>query len=49
MKRSTPSLISRMLEQTINAINYADLTLFVVDGREGVTEIDMRLARWLRS
>jgi predicted GTPase len=46
LKRS--SLYSKMLMQTVNAIHHSDLTLFVIDGREGVTQVDMKLARWLK-
>ncbi|OQR85617.1 ras family GTPase [Achlya hypogyna] len=44
----TGSLEQGMLAQTERALHEANLILFLVDGREGVTEIDKHFARWLR-
>lgn len=37
-----------MLDQTCKAVHEADLVLFLIDGRQGVTPIDAHFARWLR-
>lgn len=37
-----------MRQQTEAALQRADVILFVVDGREGVTPVDKQLAKWLR-
>ena len=37
-----------MLEQTEIAVYDADLCFFVVDGREGINNIDFYFAKWLR-
>ncbi len=42
------SLEKRMMEQTEVAVSDADLCLFVVDGKEGVTLKDYHFAQWLR-
>lgn len=42
------SLQQRMFEQSQMAVMDADLCLFVVDGREGVTPKDFYFAQWLR-
>lgn len=42
------SLAARMTEQTEQAIKNADVTLFVVDGRAGITPIDKHFANLLR-
>ena len=42
------SLEKRMMEQTEVAVSDADLCLFVVDGKEGVTLKDSHFAQWLR-
>ncbi|KAH9105102.1 hypothetical protein AeMF1_018993 [Aphanomyces euteiches] len=42
------SLEQGMLHQTERALHEADLIFFMIDGREGVTEIDKHFARWLR-
>jgi GTP-binding protein len=42
------SLAARMRAQTERAAQDADLVLFVVDAREGVTPEDRSFARWLR-
>jgi GTP-binding protein len=39
---------TRMIQQTEIAIFDADLTLFLVDGRNGVTSVDKYFADWLR-
>ena len=36
-----------MLRQTRNALIYADLALFVLDAREGITWQDVALYKWL--
>jgi GTPase len=43
------SLPGRMRQQTEAAVDGADVALFVVDGRDGVTPLDEEIARWLRS
>mmetsp|Transcript_16017 Transcript_16017/g.20894 ORF Transcript_16017/g.20894 Transcript_16017/m.20894 type:complete len:540 (+) Transcript_16017:46-1665(+) len=40
--------VEAMFEQTKLATKSADMVLFVVDAREGVTELDKQFARWLR-
>ncbi|MBM3579432.1 MAG: ribosome biogenesis GTPase Der [Alphaproteobacteria bacterium] len=42
------SLEKRMLEQTEVAVADADLCLFVLDAKEGVTNKDFHFAQWLR-
>lgn len=42
------SLEKRMMEQTEAAVADADLCLFVVDGKEGVTNKDYYFAQWLK-
>jgi GTP-binding protein len=42
------SLAARMRAQTEQAAQDADLVLFVIDAREGVTPADQSFARWLR-
>ncbi|KAF0694648.1 Aste57867_14487 [Aphanomyces stellatus] len=45
----SPSRLEKgMLSQTERALHEADLIFFLIDGREGVTEIDKHFARWLR-
>jgi GTP-binding protein len=43
------SLPGRMRAQTIAAVEEADVALFLVDARAGVTPLDEEIARWLRS
>ncbi len=43
------SLPGRMRVQTEAAVREADVALFVVDARAGVTPLDEEIARWLRS
>ncbi|MEQ7873437.1 ribosome biogenesis GTPase Der [Sphingomonas sp. ASV193] len=43
------SLPGRMRRQTEAAVHDADVALFLIDGREGVTPLDEEIARWLRS
>lgn len=43
------SLPGRMRMQTETAVEVADVALFVVDGRAGVTPLDEEIARWLRA
>jgi GTPase len=42
------SLTGRMREQTTRAIKEADVVLFLVDARAGVTPLDKHFAGWLR-
>ncbi len=42
------SLEARMRRQTEQAVIDADLVLFVIDAREGVTPLDKHFAHWLR-
>jgi GTP-binding protein len=42
------SLESRMRAQTERAVQQADLVLFLVDARAGVTPLDRHFAKWLR-
>jgi len=43
------SLEARMREQTNRAVGDADLALFLIDARAGVTPLDEHFANWLRS
>src|SRR5688572_10936555 len=43
------SLPGRMRVQTQAAVRDADLALFMIDARAGVTPLDEEIARWLRS
>jgi GTPase len=43
------SLPGRMRVQTDAAVREADVALFLIDGREGLTPLDEEIARWLRS
>jgi GTP-binding protein len=47
-KITDKSLEKRMVEQTEIAVSDADLCLFVVDGKEGVTNSDQHFAQWLK-
>ena len=42
------TLEARMREQTERAVSEADLVLFLIDAREGVTALDQHFLRWLR-
>jgi GTP-binding protein len=42
------SLEARMREQTERAVDEADLALFLIDARAGVTPLDRHFAQWLR-
>ena len=42
------SLEARMREQTMAAVHDADLVLFVIDARDGLTSADRHFAGWLR-
>jgi GTPase len=42
------SLVGRMQASSATAVSQADLVLFVVDARAGVTEADRHFAQWLR-
>ena len=43
------SLPGRMRQQTEAAVGDADVALFVIDAREGLTGLDEEIGRWLRS
>lgn len=43
------TLPGRMRQQTEAAVREADVALFLVDGREGLTPLDEEIARWLRA
>ena len=43
------SLPGRMRRQTEAAVREADVALFLIDAREGVTPLDEEIARWLRA
>src|SRR5688500_9259708 len=43
------SLPGRMRAQPEAAVREADVALFLIDGREGLTPLDEEIARWLRS
>jgi GTPase len=43
------SLPGRMRAQTEAAVRDADIALFLIDAREGVTPLDAEIARWLRT
>jgi GTPase len=43
------SLPGRMRRQTEAAVREADVALFLIDAREGVTPLDEEIGRWLRS
>jgi GTPase len=43
------TLPGRMRQQTEAAVDGAQVALFVVDGRAGITPLDEEIARWLRS
>ena len=42
------SLEGRMRQQTERAVDDADLTLFMIDSRAGLTPMDEHFASWLR-
>ncbi len=42
------SLPGRMRQQTEMAVSGAELAIFVIDGRAGLTPLDEEIARWLR-
>ncbi len=43
------TLPGRMRQQTQAAVDMADVAIFVIDARAGVTPLDEEIARWLRS
>ncbi|HYI42926.1 MAG TPA: ribosome biogenesis GTPase Der [Sphingomicrobium sp.] len=43
------SLPGRMRQQTEAAVRGADVALFMIDAREGVTPLDAEIGRWLRA
>jgi GTPase len=43
------TLPGRMRRQTEAAVRQADVALFLIDAREGVTPLDEEIARWLRA
>lgn len=47
-ERFDESIESRMRQSTETALSQADLILFVIDGRTGVTPLDDHFAGWLR-
>lgn len=47
-ERFDESMEARMRRQTELALGYADVVLFVVDGRAGLTPLDEHFAKWLR-
>src|SRR5262245_9981394 len=49
LEEATPeTLAGKMITQTGRAIEQADVVLFVIDGRAGVTPEDAHFAKWLR-
>jgi GTP-binding protein len=42
------SIQARMRQQTEAALQHADVILFIVDGRAGITPLDQHFASWLR-
>src|SRR6266550_3504740 len=42
------TLPGRMRQQTEAAVRDADIALFLIDAREGLTPLDEEIARWLR-
>lgn len=43
------TLPGRMRQQTQAAVDMADVAIFVIDSRAGITPLDEEIARWLRS
>ena len=43
------TLPGRMREQTEAAVRAADVALFLIDGRQGLTPLDEEIGRWLRA
>jgi GTP-binding protein len=43
------TLPGRMRQQTEAAVRDADIALFLIDGREGLTPLDEEIGRWLRT
>ena len=43
------TLPGRMRQQTEAAVREADVALFLIDAREGITPLDEEIARWLRA
>ena len=43
------TLPGRMRQQTEAAVRDADVALFLIDAREGITPLDAEIARWLRT
>ena len=43
------TLPGRMRQQTEAAVREADVALFLIDAREGITPLDAEIARWLRA
>lgn len=43
------TLPGRMRQQTEAAVREADVALFLIDGREGLTPLDEEIGRWLRA
>lgn len=42
------SIEARMRRQTDQALAHANVVLFVIDGREGISNMDLHFAQWLR-
>lgn len=42
------TLAARMWEQSIKGVHQSDVILFVIDVKEGLTPLDLQIARWLR-
>lgn len=45
---SARSLEAKMLQHTARAVQHADVVLFMVDSRAGVTSEDVKFARWVK-
>ncbi len=45
----TGTLAARMWSQSLKALNQADVLLFVIDVKEGLTPVDIQMGRWIRT
>ncbi|HQS84812.1 MAG: ribosome biogenesis GTPase Der [Alphaproteobacteria bacterium 16-39-46] len=45
----TGTLAARMWSQSLKALSYADILLFVIDVKEGLTPLDVQMGRWIRT
>lgn len=43
------TLGSRMWDQSVKALESADVILFVIDAKEGVVPLDLQMAKWVRT